>query len=153
MEFLHGHVLRRQRDGARLYRSGESVARAPHGSSPPSKEVFAACDGSFGELSRTTTIKALSGNSFELKQHFGRELQKASSLVLYTTDAEADDPNAEQCRRPSEYPDKLPPFPLKHRVFLSLNRSADSYRASLLLINICRGAVAGTYKEFNIAYI
>src|SRR5260370_25841049 len=33
--------------------------------------------------------------------------------VLYTTDAQADDPSAEQCRRSSEYPDKLPPFPLK----------------------------------------
>jgi hypothetical protein len=53
--------------------------------------------------------------------------------VLYTTDAQADDPSAEQCRRPSEYPDKLPPFPLKHRVFLSLNRRSDSYRASLFV--------------------
>jgi hypothetical protein len=53
--------------------------------------------------------------------------------VLYMTDAQADDPSAEQCRRPSEYPDKLPPFPLKHRVILSLNRRPVSYRASLFL--------------------
>jgi hypothetical protein len=53
--------------------------------------------------------------------------------VLYTTDAQPEDIDAEQCRRPSEYPDKLPPFPLKHRVLLTLNRSADSYRASLFV--------------------
>jgi hypothetical protein len=53
--------------------------------------------------------------------------------VLYTTDTQPEDTSAEQCRRPSEYPDKLPPFPLRHRVLLSLNRSSDSYRASLFV--------------------
>jgi hypothetical protein len=53
--------------------------------------------------------------------------------VLYFTDAQADDPSAEQCRRPSEVPDKLPPFPLKHRVVLPLNRTADSYRMDVFV--------------------
>jgi hypothetical protein len=50
--------------------------------------------------------------------------------ALYVTDALADDASAEHCRRPSQYPDKLPPSPLQHRVVLSLNRSAESYRVS-----------------------
>ena len=36
--------------------------------------------------------------------------------VLYTTDAQPEVTCAEHCRRPSEYPDKIPPFPLTHRV-------------------------------------
>jgi hypothetical protein len=66
----------------------------------------------------------------------------------------ADDRGAEDCRRPSQFPDKLPPVSLQHRVVLPLNRNAESYRASIFvdqyLPGRCRWHLAAIHYRLHI---